>query len=74
MIWTTDGHSDGDRQVRQRHRPIVFAIVAEWTGGGRHAILALVVFFVIGMSLLRFVDVDEGRLAAMEAERALLAR
>lgn len=47
--------------------PLVFAVVAGWTGGGRHAILALVAFFVIGMALLSFVDVDEGRASASRA-------
>lgn len=49
--------------------PLVFAVVAEWTGGGRQAILSLVMFFVFGIALLRLVDVDEGRRAAREAER-----
>ena len=48
--------------------PLVFAVVAEWTGGGRHAILALIAFFIVGMFLLSFVDVDDGRQAAMKAE------
>ena len=48
--------------------PLVFAVVAEWTGGGRYAILALVVFFIIGMGLLSFVDVEQGRARALEAE------
>ena len=48
--------------------PLVFAVVAEWTGGGRHAILALVGFFVIGTMLLTFVDVEKGREVALEAE------
>jgi len=48
--------------------PLVFAVVAERTGGGRHAILALVGFFVIGFVLLRFVDVDRGRESAFQAE------
>ncbi len=51
--------------------PLVFAIVAEWTGGGRHGILALVMFFAIGIVLLSFVDVDKGQRAAVQAERAL---
>jgi len=48
--------------------PLVFAVVAEWTGGGRHAILALVAFFVIGMGLLSCVDVEQGRQSAIAAE------
>ncbi len=46
----------------------MFAVVAEWTGGGRHAILALIAFFIVGMFLLSFVDVDKGRQVAMTAE------
>jgi MFS transporter, UMF1 family len=38
------------------------------TGSSRHAILSLVVFFVVGGALLAFVDVEEGRRAAREAE------
>ena len=48
--------------------PLVFAVVAQWTGGGRHAILALIAFFIVGMFLLSFVDVDDGRQAAIKAE------
>ena len=48
--------------------PLVFAVIAEWTGGGRFAILSLVVFFIVGMALLSFVDVDEGRASALTAE------
>ncbi len=47
--------------------PLVFAIVADWTGGGRLAILSLVFFFVVGAVLLTRVDVEEGRAAAKRA-------
>jgi len=48
--------------------PLVFAVVAEWTGGGRHAILALIAFFLVGMFVLSYVDVDKGRQVALTAE------
>ncbi len=51
--------------------PFVFASVIAATGSSRPAILALIVFFVVGGLLLSFVDVDEGRWRAREAEAAL---
>jgi len=48
--------------------PALFAAVIASTGSGRGAILALDVFFVAGAGILWFVDVDEGRRAAREAE------
>ena len=48
--------------------PLVFAIVADWTGGGRLAILALVFFFLVGAVLLTQVNVEEGREAAKRGE------
>jgi UMF1 family MFS transporter len=48
--------------------PALFATVIASTGASRDAILALVVFFVVGGGLLAFVDVEEGRRAAREAE------
>ena len=51
--------------------PAVFAFVVEHSGSGRTAILAVVVFFVIGAALLTFVDVDRGRRAARAAEAEL---
>ena len=53
--------------------PFAFAVVADLTGGGRLAILALVVFFVTGIVLLRFVDVEEGQRVAIAAEADLRA-
>ncbi len=41
--------------------PALFGYVAAVTGGGRLGIVALVVFFLLGMALLTRVDVDEGR-------------
>ena len=48
--------------------PALFAAVIASTGASRDAILALIVFFVVGGALLAFVDVDQGRRAAREAE------
>jgi len=53
--------------------PLVFASTIATTGSSRPAILALIVFFVAGGLLLAFVDVDEGRRHAREAEAALAA-
>jgi UMF1 family MFS transporter len=54
--------------------PVVFASVIAATGSSRPAILALIVFFVLGGALLAFVDVDEGRRHARAAEAALASR
>jgi MFS transporter, UMF1 family len=54
--------------------PFVFATMIATTGSSRPAILALVVFFVVGGVLLALVDVDEGRRRARQAEAALAAR
>ena len=48
--------------------PALFAGMIASTGSSRGAILALDVFFIAGGALLWFVDVDEGRRAAREAE------
>ncbi|HET6897937.1 MAG TPA: MFS transporter, partial [Vicinamibacteria bacterium] len=53
--------------------PFVFASMISATGSSRPAILALIVFFVAGGVLLWFVDVEEGRRHAREAEAALAA-
>lgn len=41
--------------------PLVFALVSNATGSGRPAILSVVGFFVLGLILLSFVDVDKAR-------------
>jgi UMF1 family MFS transporter len=48
--------------------PLVFATMVGATGHSRNAILAVVMFFVVGGAILVFVDVDEGRRAARAAE------
>jgi UMF1 family MFS transporter len=50
--------------------PWVFARVIGATGSSRVAILAIVVFFLIGGSLLHFVDVEQGQGEARAAEAA----
>jgi len=48
-----------------------FSIVVSQTGSGRHAILAVLVFFILGTLLLMRVDVDAGRRTARAAEAEL---
>jgi UMF1 family MFS transporter len=48
--------------------PLVFASMVASTGSSRNAILAVLVFFVVGGALLAFVDVEGGRRVAREAE------
>ena len=48
--------------------PALFAGMIASTGSSRGAILGLDVFFVVGAAILWFVDVDEGRRVAREAE------
>lgn len=53
--------------------PWVFARVIGVTGSSRAAILAVVIFFVIGGTLLHFVDVEQGQREARTAEAAGVA-
>ncbi len=48
--------------------PGVFWLAATWSGSSRHAILSVVVFFIMGGWLLLRVDVAEGQRAAREAD------
>jgi len=50
---------------------IVFGTVLATVGSSRPAILSLIVFFGLGALLLSRVDVERGRLQALEAERGL---
>jgi UMF1 family MFS transporter len=50
--------------------PAVFASVIEATGSSRGAILAVMVFFIVGGALLSRVDLEAGRQAARAAEAA----
>ena len=51
--------------------PAVFATVVSLSGEGRVAILAVLVFFIVGAMLLTRVDVDAGRREARAGEKEL---
>ena len=53
--------------------PLLFTAAVAVFGSSRPAVLALIVFFVAGIALLRTVDVDKGRQAAREADAAAAA-
>jgi UMF1 family MFS transporter len=53
--------------------PAVFATVVSISGEGRMAILAVLLFFIVGALLLTFVDVDEGRTEARRGETEIAA-
>lgn len=53
--------------------PAVFAIVVSYSGSGRNAILAVLLFFIGGAAMLLPVDVEAGRKAARRAEKELAA-
>ncbi|MBP1947352.1 MFS transporter [Virgibacillus litoralis] len=44
--------------------PFLFAIVGQLTGSSRLGIISLVIFFIVGIVLLRFVNIDQGVLEA----------
>lgn len=48
--------------------PLVFFLAVQVSGSSRPAVLAIVVFFIVGGYLLRGVDVDEGRAVARAAD------
>jgi UMF1 family MFS transporter len=48
--------------------PLIFGALTQTTGSGRAGILSLVAFFVIGLVLLSFVDVDKARASRAEWE------
>ena len=51
--------------------PLIFAMMVTATGSSRNAILAVLVFFVVGGAILVFVDVEGGRQSARAAEAEL---
>lgn len=51
--------------------PILFATTSQLTGSSRYGILTILLFFVIGATLLSRVDVETGRKVAREAEEEL---
>lgn len=46
--------------------PLVFSIVGTITGSSRTAIISVAAFFIIGMILLKFVDLEKGQREALE--------
>jgi UMF1 family MFS transporter len=46
--------------------PVLFGLVAQWTGAGRFAVLTLLPFFVVGAWLLLTVDLERGAQRAQE--------
>ncbi len=50
--------------------PFVFAVVAGNTDSSRIGILSLIAFFVIGIVLLRYVNIDKGKREALAEENA----
>jgi MFS transporter, UMF1 family len=48
--------------------PAIFAWVVDRSGTSRNAILAVILFFIVGAVILAFVDVGEGRAVARAAE------
>jgi UMF1 family MFS transporter len=53
--------------------PLVFTIAVFFFDSSRPGILAIIAFFLVGMLILRQVDVDEGKRVAREKDRELLA-
>lgn len=41
--------------------PFLFALIRHWTGSSRNALLAIIVFFILGIILLSLVDEDQAR-------------
>lgn len=52
--------------------PLVFVLAVAIFGSSRPGVLALVLFFLVGMFLLSRVDVDEGKRVAHEKDAQLL--
>ncbi|TYP71282.1 UMF1 family MFS transporter [Paenibacillus methanolicus] len=48
--------------------PLIFAVVGTLTGSSRIAIVSVAAFFIIGMVLLRFVDLEKGAREALAGE------
>ena len=53
--------------------PLLFGAIVSSTGSGRTAILAILIFFVVGAALLLPVDIEAGRRRAREDEEAIEA-
>jgi UMF1 family MFS transporter len=46
--------------------PLMFAIISDVADDGRFSILSLSIFFIIGLVLLRFVSVDQPKVARID--------
>ncbi len=51
--------------------PILFGVASQLTGTGRMGILAVIIFFLLGIAFLRRVDVAEGRRVARAEDAAM---
>ncbi|KAA3606521.1 MAG: MFS transporter [Calditrichaeota bacterium] len=45
--------------------PLVFALISQFTGSARLSIISLIVFFIVGLILLAFVDVEKAKEAKL---------
>jgi UMF1 family MFS transporter len=46
--------------------PLVFGLITDVSDNPRNAIVSLIVFFVVGMGILSRVNVERGRIQALE--------
>jgi len=53
--------------------PFLFSIITQITGNGRLAIVSLVIFFVVGIIMLRKVDIERGIKQAQEEDAKMIA-
>ena len=53
--------------------PLLFNLTIALTGSSRNAILSVMAFFIAGGAVLWSVRVEEGRVTALDAERAVRA-
>ena len=51
--------------------PAVFGFLAHLLGSSRFSIVALLIFFLGGMLILRMVNIEDGRKAARQAEQEM---
>ena len=47
--------------------PLVFGLLAQYTGGSRKAVLFVIALFIIGIIMLKFVSVEKGKADALAA-------
>lgn len=51
--------------------PFVFGVVGHWTGASKNGIASLAFFFIVGILLLLFVNVEKGSKEAHESKRSI---